>query len=82
MRESSRRAKEDCSDDHCCSSCYDHVLAAEFLTEEEVEKRSSRTTDVVDGGDNALEFGIRMVEVLGKLIVSPNEAAHDPLVIS
>lgn len=82
MREGSRRANEGCSDDHCYSSCYNHVLAAEFLTEEEVEERSSCTSDVIDGGDDPLEFGIRVVEFLGKVIVGSNEAAHDPLVTS
>jgi len=40
-----------------------------LFTEEEVEECSSCTSNVVDRGNDALEFGLWVIEVLSKLIV-------------
>lgn len=67
---------------HSRSSCYNPILAAELLTEEEVEECSSCISNVVDRGDYALEFGIWLAEFLGKLVVDSYKTAHNSLVVS
>ena len=82
LRERRGRAQQDGAQDHDGAAGEDHVLPAEALAEEEAEEAAGGAADVVDGHDDALQFGVRLVEVGGELVVGPDKPRHDALVIA